>query len=214
MKRWIAVSAAAALLGCGKSSSPVYDGGIVGTPPSGSNGFSFTPTDGAALVVGPIACTSGTVTAHFSGLLVGFSGYPNFCGFVRSHGIDCAESKGSSTFVGFEILKAGLASVTSVGAGTYDVNTIVSVGAEYVMTGASVTVNDATCNDTGPNPDTNPVGGTITITSASAADVKGSLDLTWTGGGFSGPFEVVGCTVGLDVCGLVNGGTTGCSGCF
>ncbi|HVP66458.1 MAG TPA: hypothetical protein VMT17_04270 [Anaeromyxobacteraceae bacterium] len=214
MKRLYAVAATAALLCCGKSSSgPVYDGGIVGTPPAGQAGFSFAPADGAALFVGPATCTQEGVTAQFTGLFLGFSGYSNVCGFMRTHGAQCADvGKASTTFVGVVILKGALGSVSAIGPGTYDVGEVTGT-TEVTATGATVTVNDAACTNGGPDPSTNPVGGTLTITSASAGDVKGTVDLTWTGGGFSGPFEVIGCTTSVDVCGML-AGTAGCAGCF
>ena len=134
------------------------------------------------------------------------------CGFIRDHGIQCADAgKASATFVGVAILKAGLTSVTPVVPGTYTLNTIEgSPATEIIQTGGNLSVTNATCGSVGLPivPD-----GTITITSASAAEVTGTVDLNWTGGGFYGPFDVVGCTANVDICGLAQG-TGDCPGCY
>ncbi len=212
MGRWLIAVATAVLVSCGSSSSsPTYNGGINGTPPSGTGSFVFTPADGAGLAVGPTTCTIPNVgTAHVAGLLLGFSSYSGVCGFIRDHGIQCADvGKASATFVGLAIFKADLSSVTPVAPGTYTLNTTVTAGTGVTETGGTVTVTDATCGDSGPLA----IAGTITIASASAAGVTGSLNLTWAGGGFSGPFDVVGCTANVDICGLAQG-TGNCPGCY
>ena len=214
MKRWIIGAATAVLVSCGSSSSgTTYNGGINGTPPGGNSGFVFTPVDGGALIVGQTSCTISSTSAKVTGLLLGFSSYSGMCGFVRSHGVGCLDTgKASATFVGIAVFDADLLAASPIGPGTYTMNTQVPAGATgFIVTEGTVTVTDAGCVDSGPDPLS--LGGTITITSASAAQVTGSVNLTWTGGGFSGPFDVVGCTASVDVCGLANATAT-CSACF
>lgn len=212
MARWLIAVATAVLVSCGGSSSPTYNGGINGTPPSGNSGFVFTPADGAGLVIGPVGCTVQSVPTQWSGLLIGFSSDAGMCGFARAHGAICMDvTNGSSTFVAVFIFKGTAATITPVAPGTYTLGSTTGTPlTELVTTGGSVTVLDATCGDSGPPT----VSGTITINTASAAQVTGSVNLTWTGGGFSGPFDVVGCTVGIDICAFANGNAPTCSGCF
>ena len=216
MQRWLVAVATAVLVSCGSSSSsnPTYNGGIKGTPPSGSAGFAFTPVDGAALTVNPTSCTiQGVGTAHVAGLLLGFSSFSGMCSFVQQHGVGCLDGgKASATSVGIAIFHADAVSASAIAPGTYTMNAQVPAGATgLIVTEGSVTVTNATCVDSGPAPTA--ISGTVTITSASAAEVTGSVNLTWAGGAFSGPFDLVGCSASVDVCGLANGTAT-CSGCL
>ncbi len=131
----------------------------------------------------------------------------------RTHGIACLDSgKANATFVGIEIADVDLFSASPIAPGTYDMNTQVPAGATgYIVTEGTVSVSNSTCVDSGPDPLT--LTGSVTITSASAAEVTGSLNITWTGGAFSGSFDLVACSASVDVCGLANGTAT-CSGCF
>ncbi len=216
MERRLFAVAAAALLACGGSSNPVYDGGMKGTPPTGTLGTtSFTPVDAAAIRIPPTRCTVQGQTANVSGLLIGFLGYAGLCAFARSHGFACIDiGKASARLASVFILKAGLASVTDVGASTYTVSGVpVQIGSEVVLTAGTATEVDATCMPVGATP---AVTGSVRIDSASEAEVTGNLALTWSGGGLSGPFDVVGCTgVAFDVCGIAAGTVVPtCSGCF
>ena len=215
MRKWVVGTATAVLVSCGSSSSPPppsYDGGIVGTPPGGSSGFVFTPVDGAALTIGQTSCTVSGTPVKITGLFVGFSSFPGVCDFARTHGVQCLDSgKASATFVAITIADIDLLSAAAIAPGIYSINTQVPTGTGTIVTEGIVSVTDAACADSGPA--STALSGTITITSASAAEVKGSVNLTWTGGAFTGPFDVVGCTASVDICGLANNTLT-CSGCF
>ncbi len=216
MERRLFAVAAAALLACGGSSSPVYDGGMKGTPPSGTLGStSFTPVDAAAIRSPPTRCTIQGQAVSVSGVLIGFSGYAGLCAFARSHGFACVDiGKASARVASVLIIKAGLGSVTDVGANTYGLTgAVVDMGSEAVLTTGTATEVNASCVPVGVAPS---VTGTVRIDSASEAEVTGNLALTWTGGGLSGPFDVVGCTgVAFDVCGMAAGTVVPtCSGCF
>lgn len=193
----LALAAATALAACGSGSdsNPSSSGPAAGT----ILGQAFNPTDTGALVVPATTCTIPSVgTRSVAALLVGFSSFPNLCGFVQA-GQLCAEVT-SSRVVTAIIANAPLAGpAPAIAPGTYQIGTSVDAQLNVRIVDADLTKVDAACVSDPALPTASPTG-TITVTSVSPR-VTGSLDVTFSGDSrFAGTFDAALCTTAVDFC--------------
>lgn len=198
---------AAALAGCGGSSSPASS--TVGSAPSGTVlGARFTPADSAAVALAPAACVLSGQSVGLSALVLGFSSLPGLCGRASTA---CTQEKAGEALLSLSVLKAGLSAQAPVGPGTYLVTDAPSADANgnLAFVAASLQRRDASCGDATGGVTVS--RGSVTITSVDASRARGSVAVALSdGGSFDGAFDVPLCTgVALDACSVATScGTT------
>lgn len=171
-------------------------------------GAPFTPASGGALIIPPTTCAVGGTTAHFSGIVIGFSSYADLCGFAQANGVVCTY-KANATIASVDVLKGGLVQTPgAVGPGDYPVVTRINPDADGNFAGAGCSYSRAsgTCNLT----DSDGIGGTVTISSVTASKVTGTLNNVNFGDGskLDGPFDVTICNYSLNLCDLLSSDCT------
>ena len=204
MRRILGVLLAVGLAACGDND----DGGGPSGPVSGTiGGQPFTPSSVSAVLIPPASCTIEMTTVNASGLVLGFGNF-DLCAFLAQAGPNAfCSNKASSTLVGAVVLKIGLIQAqTAVGPGTYTVkdvgSTLPDASGNVVGVSATATRTDATCLPSFQEDAT--VGGTVSVSSASASAVSGSVNLAFgTGNAFAGSYDASVCAQSLDICQIV-----------
>jgi hypothetical protein len=205
MRRIAFLVLASTLAACdGSDEEPAHDacGTIMGTP--------FTPTDRGALIVPAATCTiPGIGTRSVAVLALGFSSFPNLCGFVTTTGL-CGDVAGSLVVSATVMSSPAAGTASPIGPGTYGIGMSVDGQGNIVVAGADITKVDAVCTPDAAIPDAQ--SGSITIATVSPR-VTGTLDVTFTDGSrFSGNFDLPTCSAAVDFCTVINDacGTTPC----
>jgi hypothetical protein len=180
------------------------------TPVSGTiGGQAFTPADVRAVLAdsGTGTCDlsfpgAGTISVMVSGLLVDFTSWTDVCADYQKAACQLHQGGRNVTVLLARLIPAGLAaSAPPLEAKTYtvkssftdpDVTPYGTGGLQYIVAYAgSLAQPAAACTATPSNAVT---GGKVTLTSVSAAGVKGSVSLTFAdGGALAGDFDAPAC---------------------
>lgn len=191
-----ALALAAALAACNGDD----DGGP--TPASGTiMGSQFDPTDGGALVLAAAPCDFGLGPYTITVLAMGFSSFPNLCGFVSTAGL-CGDVQ-SSVIVSATILRAQAAGTPGpIAPGTYAIGTTDDGQGNLLLASADITKVDGVCTALdGAGQDVQ--SGSITLSTVSPR-VTGSLDVTFNDGShFAGSFDLSICNAAVDFCTVI-----------
>ena len=171
-------------------------------PVSGSiMGSQFTPADRGALVLAPAPCDiPGLGTRSLAVLALGFSSFPDVCGFVTTTGL-CGDVA-SSLIIGVNILSApATGTAAPIGPGTYAIGVSEDGQGNILAADAGITKVDAACASAPAIPTAQ--AGSITITAVSPR-VAGTLDVTYSDGGrLAGSFDLERCSAAVDFCTVI-----------
>ncbi len=218
MRRSIAGLAWVVLAACGGGG-----GGSGGsTPVSGTiGGQPFTPAEASAVVAGPATCTVQSQTVSVKAFALRFTSYTGACTDLTSDPLCKLTASSQSAMVVFA--DVGAVSPPTLGAGTFQVDpdptnvrpgggalagTLVASFGGYVATTASCPAGTTA----------RVAKGTLTVTSVSATEIAGSIDVIFgtlgTGNTFvpgtdtlKGDFTATVCgTLAADLCSLATAG--------
>jgi hypothetical protein len=170
------------LAACGSDDDD--DGGGGGTTAITVTGPLATQATNAVAVSGAASCSAAPgITANY--VLIGASSFPQICNLAQT-----GDEKANDTFVSIMV-----ASATPITAGTYPVG---QPNAQNQIVLAFVSRNDAACTETDESADS----GAVTISSVSNGTVRGSIDVSISGGRITGTFSAAPCAVpGItDIC--------------
>src|SRR5262249_9659212 len=161
----------------------------------------FTPSSGAAVILAPAICNNIAFLGPtaISGILVDLTAGPDAC-TVLTQAKQCGTGSGSTTILAgaFSGLVGGT-TVAPAGPGTYPWLPNPPSGAFNASTTTAAQVN-ATCTADAGSP-TQMSGGSIVISTVTASNVTGSLDVHFDNGqAYTPAFDVAVCPVSIDIC--------------
>ena len=219
MRRWLVGFGFVALTACGGGG-----GGSSSNPVSGTiGGQAFTPAEVSAVVAGPSHCTVMSNDVDVKAFALRFASFTGVCTALASDPLCELTHSAQSVTVVFADVGVGMTPPT-LGAGTFTLTTDPTsltsaeahtnpsdplVGTLSIAFGGAI-VTDATCQmATAPQV----AQGTLTVSSVSATQIKGSVDLTFGTGTdkLKGDFTAALCSPIENVCPLADSGGT-CTG--
>jgi hypothetical protein len=171
---------------CGSGDSPLFAG--------------FTPTSGAAVILAPATCDIAFVgPTAISGIFIELSSGSDACN-VLTQAKQCGTGAGSTTLVAGAFSGVpGASSVAPAGPGTYPWLADPPGGA-FKASLSSAAQADAVCASASGSPP-QMSGGSIAVSTVTASNVTGSMDLHFNNGqAYAHPFDVTVCPVSIDVC--------------
>lgn len=197
---------------CGGSSGSSGSTGS-GTVSGSAGGLSIPSVVDARSFYSPSAnCGASNGSPGVSFILVGLSSKSNSCDVVNTRKVIPSETDLTLTLLQTWVSTTATPPTSNpvLAAGTYSIgNTANDANGFSTHVGATLNFVDATCSNAGAKT-LAATAGTITLTSVSAAGIKGSYTLTISGSTISGNFDTVACGFTFqDFCSAV-GATTTC----
>ena len=163
----------------------------------------FTPSSGAAVILAPATCTNIAFLgpAAMSGILIDLTSGADACN-VLTKARQCGTGSGSTTLLaGAFSGVAGGTTVAPAGPGTYPWLANPPSGAFKASTTTAAQV-DAVCTSA-PGSPAHMSGGSVVISTVTASNVTGSMDLHFDNGQvYAQSFDVAVCPVSIDICSL------------
>ena len=161
----------------------------------------FTPTNGAAVILAPATCNNIAFLGPtaISGILLELSSGSDACN-VLTQVKQCGTGAGSTTLLAgaFSGIPGG-STIDAAGPGTYPWLANPPSGAFKASITSAAQV-DAVCTSASGSP-TQMSGGSIAVSTVTASNVSGSMDVHFENGqAYTHPFDVSVCQVSIDVC--------------
>jgi len=161
----------------------------------------FTSTSGAAVILAPTTCSNIPFVGPtaISGILLELSSGSDACN-VLTQAKQCGTGAGSTTLLAgaFSGIVGG-SSVDAAGPGTYPWLANPPSGAFKTSISSAAQV-DAVCTSASGSP-TQMSGGRIAVSTVTASNVSGSMDVHFDNGqAYTQPFDVSVCPVSIDIC--------------
>jgi hypothetical protein len=161
----------------------------------------FTPSNGAAVILATATCNNIAFLGPtaISGILIELSSGSDACN-VLTQAKQCGTGAGSTTLLaGAFSGNVGGSTVDATGPGTYPWLANPPSGAFKASITSAAQV-DAVCTSASGSP-TQMSGGNIAVSTVTASNVSGSMDLHFENGqAYTHPFDVAVCPVSIDVC--------------
>ena len=214
MKRMLMLGAAALSISVYATVGVAACGGTTANGGSTGGGSASGTVGGVTLAVADAVAIAegGTPGVDARVVLVELLDIPNVCALLQNFPSNA--DKGNYTGLGLQVSVFGVGGAGSVVAGTYTINGggvgVGDGGIGAASASATLDRNDAQCTSTVPTADRRATGGTITISSISAAGVTGSYSATFKDGTLSGSFNAAFCSRGDGGTGSADGGGPRC----
>lgn len=163
----------------------------------------FTPSSGAAVILAPTTCTNIAFLGPtaMSGILIDLTSGADACN-VLTQAKQCGTGSGSTALLAAAVSGVvGGSTVAPAGPGTYPWLANPPSGAFNASTITAAQV-DAVCTSA-PGSPAHMSGGSVVISTVTASNVSGSMDVHFDNGqAYTHPFDVAVCPVSIDICAL------------